>query len=68
MEYAALKYSIITISLLTGCAANPPCTTSEVSYWGVCEPYTPTSQPYYKGDVSDQVFIEKQSEWLKRIK
>ena len=54
--------------LLTGCAANPPCTQYEESYWGVCVPYRPTSQPYYQGDVSDQVFIQKQGEWLKEIK
>ena len=60
--------TLIAATLLTGCAANPPCTTSEASYWGVCVPYTPTSQPYYQGDLSDQVFVEKQSEWLKEIK
>ncbi len=39
-----------------------------VSYWGVCVPYTPSSTPYYQGDVSDQVFIQEKHEWLKEIK
>ena len=50
-----MKSSVIILLLpLAGCAANPPCTTYEVSYWGVCVSYTPTSRPYYPGDVSDE--------------